>query len=121
MAAPSTVEAYLAALPEARRIALEGLRSAVQAAAPEATESTSYGIPTFKDHGRMLVSCAAFKDHYGLYPASAWVVEKLGDELKPYLTGRATVRFPADRPIPTALVTRIVAARLEENAAGRQR
>ena len=67
--------------------------------------------------GRFLVSYDAFKHHYSLFPASGAVVEALGDELAPYLAGKGTIRFPADRPIPLALVTRIVRVRLEENAA----
>ncbi len=121
MAARRSVEDYLAALPESTRVALEELRRTIKAAAPEATETISYEIPTFKDRGRMLVSYAAFKDHCSLFPASTVVVEALGAELKPYLTGRATIRFQAGKPIPTALVTNIVRARLEENAAARRR
>jgi uncharacterized protein YdhG (YjbR/CyaY superfamily) len=121
MATPTSVDEYLAAIPEGQRAALEQLRQTIRAAAPEATETISYQMPTFKDQGRMLVSYAAFKDHCSLFPASTAVVDALGDELRPYLSGRATVRFQADKPIPTALVTRIVMARLEENAAARRR
>lgn len=121
MAAPTSVEQYLAALPAAQRAALEQLRQTIRAAAPEATETISYRMPTFKDQGRMLVSYAAFTDHCSLFPASTMVVEALGDELKPYLSGKATVRFQAGKPIPAALVTKIVKARLEENAAARRR
>jgi uncharacterized protein YdhG (YjbR/CyaY superfamily) len=78
-------------------------------------------MPAFKDHGRFLVSYAAFKDHCSLFPASAAVTEALGEELKPYFTGKATIRFHADEPLPAALVRRIVKVRLEENAARRRR
>lgn len=121
MATPTSVDEYLAALPEGQRAALEQLRQTIRAAAPEATETISYQIPTFKDQGRMLVSYAAFKDHCSLFPASTMVVDALGDELRPYLAGRATIRFQAGEAIPTALVTKIVQARLEENAAARRR
>ena len=121
MAAPTSVEDYLAALPEASRAALEKLRKTIKAAAPEATETISYQMPTFTDHGRSLVSYAAFKDHCSLFPASQAVKDALGDELKPYVTGQATIRFHADEPLPAALVKRIVKARIEENAARRRR
>ena len=85
------------------------------------SEAISYQIPTFKDHGRILVSYAAFKDHCSLFPASNAVIEALGEELKPYLSGKGTIRFHTDKPLPAAFVKRIVKARIEENAARRRR
>ena len=119
MAAPTSVEDYLAALPEGSRAALEKLRKTIRAAAPEATEAISYQMPAFKDHGRVLVSYAAFKDHCSLFPMSTKVIEAHREELKPYFTGKGTIRFAADKPLPAALVKKIVKARLEENAARR--
>lgn len=116
MAAPTSVDDYLAALPDERRAALEVMRQAIRAAAPEATETIAYGMPTFRDRGRLLVSYAAFTRHCSLFPASKAVIEALGEELRPYLAGKATIRFPAGGPIPAALVERIVKVRLEENA-----
>jgi uncharacterized protein YdhG (YjbR/CyaY superfamily) len=121
MATPTSVDAYLAALPEGPRLALEGLRRTIRAAAPEATETISYQMPAFKDHGRFLVAYAAFKDHCSLFPASHAVMRLLGEELEPYFSGKGTLRFTAERPIPAALVKKIVKARLEENAALRRR
>jgi uncharacterized protein YdhG (YjbR/CyaY superfamily) len=119
---PASVEAYLAALPEDRRTALEELRRAIRAAAPDATETIAYQMPGFRTHGRLLVSYGAFKAHDSLFPASEAVVNALGAELTPYLAGKGTIRFPADRPIPVALVIRIVEVRLAETAArGRPR
>ena len=117
MAAPTSVEDYLAALPEGSRAALEKLRKTIRAAAPEATETISYQMPAFKDHGGFLVSYAAFKDHCSLFPASKAVIEALGEELTPYFTGKGTIRFQADKPLPAALVRKIVQVRIEENAA----
>ena len=117
MAEPTSIDDYLAALPEASRAALEKLRKTIKAAAPDATETIKYQLPTFTDHGRLLVSYAAFKDHCSLFPASQAVKDALGDGLKPYVTGKATIRFHADKPLPVALVKRIVKARIEENAA----
>ena len=121
MAAPTSVEDYLAALPEESRAALEKLRTTIKAAAPQATETISYQMPAFKDHGRFLVSYAAFKDHCSLFPASKAVIEALGEELEPYFTGKGTIRFTADKPLPAALVKRIVKVRVEENAARERR
>jgi uncharacterized protein YdhG (YjbR/CyaY superfamily) len=117
MAGPTSVEDYLAALPDERRAALEELRQTIKTAAPEATETIAYQMPAFRTHGRFLVSYAAFKNHYSLFPASGAVVEALGAELTPYVAGKGTIRFPADETIPVALVTEIVKVRLEENAA----
>src|SRR5688500_18019315 len=121
MPGPTSVDDYLAALPEAPRAALEKLRETIKAAAPEATETISYQMPTFKQDGRFLLSYAAFKDHCSLFPASAKVLEAHGEELKPYFSGKGTLRFTADRPIPAALVKKIVKTRIEENAALRPR
>jgi uncharacterized protein YdhG (YjbR/CyaY superfamily) len=117
MAVPSSVEDYLAALPEAPRAALEKLRKTIKAAAPEATETISYQMPAFKLHGRFLVSYAAFKEHCSFFPASSKVLEAHGEELKPYFSGKGTLRFTADKPLPTALVKKIVKVRIKENAA----
>lgn len=121
MAVPTSVEEYLASRPEGPRAALEQLRAAIRAAAPEATEAISYQMPAFKDQGRLLVSSAAFKNHCSLFPASEAVIEACGEELKPYLSGKGTIRFQADEPLPAALVRKIVKARLEENTAHRRR
>jgi uncharacterized protein YdhG (YjbR/CyaY superfamily) len=114
MAGPSSVEDYLSQVPEEARAALEKLRKTIKAAAPDTTETISYKMPTFKDHGRFLVSYAAFKDHCSLFPASEAVMEALGEDLKPYFSGKGTIRFHPAKPLPTALVTKIVQTRLEE-------
>ena len=116
MAAPTRVEKYLAALPDDRRAAVEELRQTIKAAAPEATETIAYQMPAFRTHGQFLVSYAAYKAHYSLFPASEAVVEALGEEVTPYLAGKGTIRFRADAAIPVATVTKIVKVRLEENA-----
>jgi uncharacterized protein YdhG (YjbR/CyaY superfamily) len=118
MADLTTVEDYLAALPDDRRAVVEELRQAIKAAAPEATESIAYQMPAFRSHGgQFLVSYAAYKNHYSLFPASDRVTVALGEALTPYLAGKGTIRFPANRPVPVALVGKIVKVRLEENAA----
>jgi uncharacterized protein YdhG (YjbR/CyaY superfamily) len=121
MEAARSVEEYLAALPEVSRVALEKLRETIRAAAPEATEGISYQMPGFKLHGRSLVTYAAFKDHCSLFPMSTKVIDAHMEELRPYFSGRGTIRFTVDEPLPAALVKKIVEAGIEENAARRRR
>jgi len=122
MTGVTSVEAYLAALPEGSRAALEKLRKTIKAAAPEATDAISYQMPAFKDgRGRTLVSYAAFKDHCSLFPMSMRVIEAHREELEPYLAGKGTIRFTPGKPLPVALVKKILRARLEENAARKSR
>jgi uncharacterized protein YdhG (YjbR/CyaY superfamily) len=122
MAKPTSVDEYLAALPADRRAAVEQLRRAIKAAAPEATESIAYSMPAMRSHGgQFLVSYAAYKKHYSLFPASDAVIAAGGEELQPYLSGKGTIQFPADKPLPTALVTKIVTVRVAENAARGER
>jgi uncharacterized protein YdhG (YjbR/CyaY superfamily) len=118
MAAPRNVDDYLATLAEDRRAGVEELRQTIRVAAPEATETIAYGMPAFRSHGgQFLVSFAAYKAHYSLFPASGAVVDALGAEVQPYLAGKGTIHLPANRPIPVATVTKIVKIRLAENAA----
>ena len=118
MADPTTVDEYLATLAEDRRVAMEAVRAAIKAGAPEADESIAYNMPAFRSHGgQFLVSYDAYKNHYSLFPASDPVVETLGEALTPYLAGKGTIRFPASKPIPTGLVTEIARIRFNENAA----
>lgn len=117
MAVPISVDEYLAGLPDERRAAMEELRVTIRAAAPEATETIAYQMPALRTDGRFLVSYAAYKNHYSLFPASDAVIEALGAELTPYLRGKGTISFPADNALPLNLVTRIVKVRVAENAA----
>lgn len=121
MATPTTVDEYLESLPLDRRAGVEELRATIRAAAPMATETISYEIPGVKVDGRLVLSYAGFAKHYSLFPASDAVREALGDELAPYLSGKGTIRFPADRPIPLALVTRFVEVRLAEHVSRSRR
>ena len=122
MASFASVDEYLAALPDEKRAVVEELRRTVNAAAPDATETIAYDMPALRTRdGKFLLSYAAYKNHYSLFPASEVVVEALGDELTPYLAGRGTIRFPASRPIPTPMITRIVEVRVAEHAADRGR
>ncbi len=121
LAAPADVEHYLAALPGESRAALETLRKAIRSAAPLATETISYGMPAFQQDGRSLVAYGAFKHHCSLFPMSTTVIEAYKEELQPFQTGKGTIQFHSDRPLPTGLVEKLVRARIEENAARSRR
>ena len=118
--APKTVDEYLARVPPKFRASLQRLRKTIKAAAPDAEEVISYQMPAFRQNG-MLVYFAAFEDHCSLFAVSSKVRRRFSAELKPFLRGKGTVRFTLDRPLPAGLVTRIVKARVAENAARRSK
>lgn len=108
---------YLAAVPEPARTTLEKVRKMIRAAAPEATETISYRLPTFKYRGKLLVALGASKDHCAFYLMS-YVPAELEAELEKYDTGKGTIRFPADKPLPAALVRKLVKARIAQVQGG---
>ena len=112
------VNAYLASVPEEARAALLKLRKTIKAAAPQATEIISYQIPAYKHHG-LLVGFAALKDHCTFHVMSVNVTRAHAAELKNYKTGKASIRFPANKPLPAALVKRLIKARIAENESRR--
>ena len=116
-----SVDTYFASLSERSRFVLDEVRAAIRAAAPDATEAISYQMPAFKAHGRALVSYAAFADHWSLFPMGGEVLDSIAADLEPYRSGKGTLRFSYDEPVPTAIVTRVVALRLEANAARAKR
>lgn len=122
MAGPSTVEEYLAQVPEEARAALEKVRTMIRAAAPNTTETISYRMPTFTYKGRALVGIAAFAKHCSLFPYSRGVMETLERDLEPYDTSGkgATIRFTPAEPLPAALIKKIVKVRIEEIEARRK-
>ena len=113
--APGTVDEYLARVPPEFRASLQRLRKIIKAAAPEAEEVISYRMPAFRQNG-MLVYFAAFRDHCSLFVASDEVRRQFSAELKPFMAGKGTFRFTPDQPLPAELVTRMVKARVAENA-----
>lgn len=106
-------DAYLAALSSDKRAALEKLRGAIKSAAPKAEECISYGIPAFRLAGKLLVAFGAAAKHCSFYPG-AHPVKAHKDELKSYSTSKGTIRFPADSPLPAALVRMLVKTRIAE-------
>jgi len=117
--APQTIDEYLAALSDDKRVALEKLRKAIHSAAPKAEECISYQIPGFRLSGRLLVSFGAAAKHCAFYPG-AHPLKAHQDELKAYDASKGTIRFPADRPLPAALVRKLVKTRIAEHG-GEQR
>ena len=112
---PKAVDHYLAAVPEPARSTLQRVRAAIRSALPlEATEAISYGIPAFKYNGT-LVWFAAFSNHCSFFPTAS-VIHAFKHELKRYKTSKGTIHFPVDKPLPAALVKRMVKMRLAEKA-----
>ena len=109
---PKTFDGYLAALSAPQRAALEKLRKAIRSAAPKAEECISYGVPAFRLNGKFLVALGAAANHCSFYPGSA--LQALKVNLKAYDTGKGTIRFQPDRPLPAALVRKLVRARIAQ-------
>jgi uncharacterized protein YdhG (YjbR/CyaY superfamily) len=115
---PKTVEEYLAAVPEPARSTLKKVRATIRAAAPaETTEVISYGIPALRIEGPrykgILMWYAAFSDHCSLFPTAS-VIKTFKKDLKDFHTTKGTIHFPVDKPLPAALLKKMVKARLAE-------
>lgn len=110
---PEDVDEYIASFPLDIRELLERIRSVIRKAAPDAQETIKYRIPTFTLKGN-LVHFAAFKKHIGFYPTPTGT-EKFQKELSLYKSGKGSIRFPLDKPIPFALISKIVKFRVKEN------
>jgi uncharacterized protein YdhG (YjbR/CyaY superfamily) len=108
------VDAYLTSLPPDARAALQKIRRAIRAAAPEAVEGFSYGLPAFRLGGRPLVCYGASKNHCSFYPMSPAVIRAHSRDLKGYETSKGTIRFAPGAPLPPALVRKLVLARIAE-------
>jgi uncharacterized protein YdhG (YjbR/CyaY superfamily) len=118
--APKSVDEYLAGVPEPACSTLKKIRAAIRSAVPpQATETISYRIPAFKHKG-VLVWFAAFSDHCSLFPTAA-VIEAFKNELKGYNTSKGTIHFPTDNPVPTALVKKLVKARVAQMESKKRR
>lgn len=114
----ATVGEYLRAVPPKPRAILEKVRKAIHAAAPGSVEVISYGILGFKHRGRMLVYLAAFKNHCSFYPASKALLAAFRNELEGFeASGKGTLRFTVDNPLPVGLVKKLVKWRIQESEA----
>ncbi len=117
---PKNVDEYLAGIPESSRSTFNKMRVAIRSAVPpQATEVISYRIPAFKDK-TVLVWFAAFSKHCSLFPTAA-VIEAFKDELKGFSTSKGTIHFPTGRPLPTALVKKLVKARVADTKSKKRR
>ena len=110
---PKNVDEYISAFPNDVQEILQKIRTTIKKAAPNAEETINYQMPTFTLKGN-LVHFAAFKNHIGFYPTPTGI-EEFKDELSVYEGAKGSVRFPLDRPIPFALIGRIVQFRVKEN------
>jgi len=111
----STIDEYIAEFPPEIQEKLHEMRSLIRSAAPDATETISYAIPTFDLNGQHLVHFAAFKDHIGFYPTGSGT-EGFEEELKAYKGGKGTVQLPLGAPLPADLIRRIVESRIHQTA-----
>lgn len=102
---------YLAALEPAQRKFLKEIRELIRAAAPAATDSFSYGIPAVRLKGKPLVYYAAWQKHASMYPIAASISK---EDLKGWRTSKGTVQFPYAKPLPAALIRKLVKARIPE-------
>ena len=116
-----TIDEYLAGVSDDQRAALEKLRKTIRAAAPDAVECISYGLAAFKLDGKGLVAFGATASHCAFYLMSNSTVAAHQEELEKYDTSTGTIRFTADKPLPAALVRKLVKARIAENAALRKK
>lgn len=115
MTKPASVDEYIAGFSKNIQTVLQQIRATVKKAVPGATEAITYAMPTFVLDGRNLAHFAAFKNHIGFYPAPTGI-ESFEKELSRYKTGRGSVQFPLDRPMPVALITKIVKFNAGRNA-----
>ena len=119
MEKPKSVAAYLKSLPPDQRAAVQRLRETIGAAAPEAEEGITYSMPGFLLDGRGLVAYAGFNDHYSFFPMGSEAIEVHRKELGSRVTGKGTIRFEYDEPLPTTLVKKVVRTRLAQATAKR--
>ncbi len=118
--APKNFDEYLAGVPESARGTLSNLRATIRSVVPpETTEVISYRMPAFKHNG-VLVWFAAFSNHCSLFPTAS-VIEAFKNDLKGFSTSKGTIHFPADKPLPIALIKKLVKARVAQNESKKRR
>ncbi len=107
------IDQYIKAFPKDVQNILQKVRQTIRMAAPEAMESISYQLPTFKLNGKNLVHFASWKDHIGFYPTPS-AIKAFKKELSQYKWAKGTVQFPIDKPVPYVLIEKIVIFRIKE-------
>jgi uncharacterized protein YdhG (YjbR/CyaY superfamily) len=110
---PTTIIQYINAAPKQAQKKLREMRACIRASAPGAEESLKWGMPSFS-YKRILVTFAAFKHHVGLYPTPP-AVKAFAEDLTGYVTGKGSIQFPLEKPLPLALIRKIVAFRVRES------
>ena len=108
------IDDYISDFPDETQKYLNEMRELIRKLAPDSVESISYAIPTFSVNGKYLVYFAGFKNHIGLYPTPVGM-EAFKEELLNYKTGKGSVQFPLNKPLPIALITKIVKYQIEQN------
>lgn len=109
----SSIDEYIKSFPDDVQVILGKVRQTIRDSAPDAVETISYQMPTFKLRGKNLVHFAGYKNHIGFYPTPSGIVA-FEKELSKYSTGKGTIQFKLDQPIPFDLIKRIVVARVKE-------
>lgn len=108
------VDEYLQGVEEPKRSTLEALRLTILEVVPEAEQVLSYRVPAFRVDGKTVAGFAAFRDHLSYLPFSGSVLPELASELEGYTMTKSALHFPVDRPLPKALVKRLIAVRLRQ-------
>ena len=108
------VDEYLANLDEPKRAALQQLRQTIHSIVPEAEEGISYGMPAYRLRGKVIAGFAAFKNHLSYLPHGGSVLAEIPDDAAGYVTSKGALQFPIERPLPQALVKKLIAIRLRQ-------
>jgi uncharacterized protein YdhG (YjbR/CyaY superfamily) len=111
---PTPIDDYIAGFPDDAQTALHAVRRTIAAALPDAEEVISYRIPTFKRAGTYVIYFAGFKNHISIYPLLT--TPDFEDEVAPYRSGRATIKFPLNAPLPLPLIAKIAAFMVDDHA-----
>jgi len=113
----SSIDEYIDTFPESVQTILKQVRKTIKAAAPRAGEKISYGIPTFTLNGKYLIYFAGWKHHISIYPIPTGD-DSFNREIAPYVSGKGTLKFPIDKPMPLKLITKLVRLKVAENLTG---
>lgn len=111
----NSIDEYIETFPENIQAVLHQVRKTIKAAAPKAGEKISYGIPTFTMNGKYLIYFAGWKSHISIYPIPVGD-DAFNQEVAPYVSGKGTLKFPLDKPIPLKLITKIVKLKVAEHS-----